>query len=290
MPAQATATPETTAEPPRALGSGEAQDREALARSAASLQAASVSRLEAPVRSLKGAGPKLSARAADIGLETIGDLLWHLPHGYRDRSNVLKIGELRIGEEATVAVEVRKARVRPTRRRNLRIVEADVADVSGATKAVWFNQAWLVERLRPGTKLSALGQARPLRVQGVGARGDRGRGCARARAPHRRPRPGSLGHGRPQRRPRAGVDLGLRRHGSRHDRGASAGGPLGARPGRRRRRAGRGPLPVERRATRKRRAAGSPSRSSSSTRSRWPQGARGARTSVPASRSTRRPS
>ena len=116
------------------------------------------SRLDAPVRSLKGAGPKLSALAAGIGLETLGDLLWHLPHGYRDRSNVLKIGELRIGEEATVLVEVRKARVRPTRRRNLRIVEADVADDSGVTKAVWFNQAWLVERLRPGTKLLLSGK------------------------------------------------------------------------------------------------------------------------------------
>ena len=154
---QATATPEATAEPPRALGSGDAQDRDEL-RAAPLRFRPRPSRLEAPVTSLKGAGPKLSARAAGIGLETIGDLLWHLPHGYRDRSNVLKIGELRIGEEATVAVEVRKARVRPTRRRNLRIVEADVADVSGATKAVWFNQAWLVERLRPGTKLLLSGK------------------------------------------------------------------------------------------------------------------------------------
>ncbi len=110
------------------------------------------------MRSLKGAGPKLSALAARIGVATVGDLLWHAPHGYRDRSNVLRIGELRTGEEATVLVEVRKARVRPTRRRNLRIVEADVADASGATKAVWFNQAWLVERLRPGTRLLLSGK------------------------------------------------------------------------------------------------------------------------------------
>ncbi|MDQ3728580.1 MAG: ATP-dependent DNA helicase RecG [Actinomycetota bacterium] len=116
------------------------------------------SRLAAPVRSLKGAGPKLSALAARIGLENAGDLLWHLPHGYRDRSNVLRIGELRLGEEATVLVEVRKARVRPTRNRRLRIVEADVADATGGTKAIWFNQAWLVERLRPGTRLLLSGK------------------------------------------------------------------------------------------------------------------------------------
>ena len=157
MPTQVTASPEATAEPPRAFGSGDAQDRDAL-RQAPLRFRPRPSRLEAPVRSLKGAGPKLSALAAGIGLETLGDLLWHLPHGYRDRSNVLKIGELRIGEEATVLVEVRKARVRPTRNRRLRIVEAEVADDSGATKAIWFNQAWLLERLRPGTRLLLSGK------------------------------------------------------------------------------------------------------------------------------------
>ena len=50
-------------------------------------------------------------------------------------------------------VSVRSARVRPTRRRNLRLVEAAVADASGPMKAVWFNQAYLAERLRPGTRL-----------------------------------------------------------------------------------------------------------------------------------------
>ena len=50
-------------------------------------------------------------------------------------------------------VSVRSARVRPTRRRNLRIVEAAVADDSGPMKAVWFNQTYLAERLQPGTRL-----------------------------------------------------------------------------------------------------------------------------------------
>jgi len=154
---QATAEPETAIAPPRAIGTGETQEREAL-RAAPLRFGPRPSRLEAPLRSLKGAGPKLSALAARIGLETVGDLIWHLPHGYRDRSNVLRIGELRIGEEATVLVEVRKARVRPTRNRRLRIVEADVADASGATKAIWFNQAWLVERLKPGTRLLLSGK------------------------------------------------------------------------------------------------------------------------------------
>ncbi len=154
MNAQATAP---AAAPPRALGSAEPQSRDEL--DVVRLRTAPrPSRLSAPIQSLKGAGPKLSALAERIGIADVGDLLWHAPHGYRDRSNVLTIGELRLGEEATILAEVRSARVRPTRRRNLRIVEASVADRSGATKAVWFNQAWLAERLRPGTRLLLSGK------------------------------------------------------------------------------------------------------------------------------------
>jgi ATP-dependent DNA helicase RecG len=137
---------------PRALGTGEALDRERLA--AAPLRTLPrPSRLAAPVASLRGAGPKLAAAAAEIGIETLGDLLWHVPHGHRDRAGVREVADLRIGEQATVMVSVRSARVRPTRRRNLRLVEASVADASGPMKAVWFNQAYLAERLRPGTRL-----------------------------------------------------------------------------------------------------------------------------------------
>jgi ATP-dependent DNA helicase RecG len=149
----ATATPghptPVSSEPPRSLGSADPQDRDAL-RAAALRSPARPSRLAAPISALRGAGPKLTAAAAEIGLDSIGDLLWHVPHGYRDRTSVRPVAELRIGEEATVLVEVRSARVRATRRRNLRILEASVADASGPMKAVWFNQAWLAERLRPG--------------------------------------------------------------------------------------------------------------------------------------------
>jgi len=144
-------------EPPRALGSAERLVAAALARSELR-STPRPSRLAAPIRSLRGAGPKLAAAAEEIGLETVGDLLWHVPHGYRDRSGVRPAGELRIGEQATVLVEVRSTQVRPTRRRNLRILEASVADASGPLQAVWFNQAWLAERLRTGTHVLLSGK------------------------------------------------------------------------------------------------------------------------------------
>ena len=64
--------------------------------------------LDAPLTKLKGAGPKLSEVAAEIGIASLGDLLRHLPHSYRDRASPVGIGDLKLGEEATVEVEGRR--------------------------------------------------------------------------------------------------------------------------------------------------------------------------------------
>lgn len=96
--------------------------------------------------------PARSARAATtLGLETVGDLLEHLP---RDRREARTVADLSPGESATVVVEVRSIAARPVRRRGMKpLVEATVADGSGPMKATFFNQPWLVGRYPPGTRL-----------------------------------------------------------------------------------------------------------------------------------------
>jgi ATP-dependent DNA helicase RecG len=137
---------------PCAIGSGEPLEREVLLGAPLkTLPRPSV--LDAPITKLRGAGPKLSAAAAEMGIASIGDLLRHLPHSYRDRAEPVRLAELRLGEEATVEVEVENAKLRPTRRRRLTILEAQVSDPSGKVKAVWFNRAWLADRLQPGARL-----------------------------------------------------------------------------------------------------------------------------------------
>jgi ATP-dependent DNA helicase RecG len=137
---------------PRALGSGEPVDRKRLLGAPLkTLPRPTI--LDAPITKLRGAGPKLAAAAAEMGISSLGDLLRHLPHGYRDRAEPVGLADLKLGEEATVKVEVRRAKLRPTRRRRLTILEADVSDATGQTKAIWFNRAWLADRLQPGTRL-----------------------------------------------------------------------------------------------------------------------------------------
>jgi ATP-dependent DNA helicase RecG len=142
---------------PRTIGGGEPLGRDRLL--AAPLRSTPrPAILEAPVTKLRGAGPKLSEAAAEIGIGSLGDLLRHLPHSYRDRADPVGLGDLKLGEEATVEVEVRSSKLRPTRRRRLTILEAEIVDETGGAKAVWFNRAWLADRLQPGARLLLRGK------------------------------------------------------------------------------------------------------------------------------------
>jgi ATP-dependent DNA helicase RecG len=142
---------------PRALGDGRPLKRdELLAAPLRSLPRPAI--LEAPITKLRGAGPKLSDAASELGIDTLGDLLRHTPHTYRDRAAPVGLGELKLGEEATIEVVAGNAKLRPTRRRRLTILEAEVSDSTGKEKAVWFNRAWLADRLQPGTRLLLRGK------------------------------------------------------------------------------------------------------------------------------------
>jgi ATP-dependent DNA helicase RecG len=122
--------------------------------------------LAAPVRwprpsclgvALEMKAAKASEGMAALGLETVGDLLEHMP---RDQREARTVADLRAGEQATVAVEVRSIAGRAVRRRGMRgLVEASVFDETGSMRATFFNQPWLVARYPAGTRLLLHGKA-----------------------------------------------------------------------------------------------------------------------------------
>jgi len=111
------------------------------------------------LETLPGVGPSLRAKLVKLGLRTIRDLLEHRPRDYQQAVGETPISNLFGEEEAVIAGEVRRVSVRPTRRR-LTVLKAAVRDESGEISAVWFNQPWLADKLRPGTRLRLRGQLR----------------------------------------------------------------------------------------------------------------------------------
>jgi ATP-dependent DNA helicase RecG len=112
------------------------------------------SRLAEPLELPAG---KTADGMAALGIETVGDLLEHLP---RDHREARMVAALREGEQATVSVQVRSIASRAVRKRGMRgLVEASVFDESGSMRATFFNQPWLAGRYPPGTRLVLHGKA-----------------------------------------------------------------------------------------------------------------------------------
>ena len=115
------------------------------------------------VRSLPSVGPARAKKLERLGIATVRDLLYHLPRRWEDTRSVTPLAQLRVGEVQTAQVTVRNVSShvtdgrRPPHRRMV-IVEASLVDDGHVATAVWFNQRFLVDRLRPGMELLVSGK------------------------------------------------------------------------------------------------------------------------------------
>jgi ATP-dependent DNA helicase RecG len=92
-----------------------------------------------PVSTVPGLGTKRVAALAESGMQTLGDLLYHFPRRYIDRSTITPIskcaGTFGTGEMVNVIATVTKTRLERGRRQRLRI---QLTDESGSMEALWF--------------------------------------------------------------------------------------------------------------------------------------------------------
>jgi len=75
--------------------------------------------------SLKGVGPALALKLNELGIHNVQDLLFHLPSRYEDRTRILSIRSLKIGQLAQIQGEVVKCAVQFGKRRSLHCTITD---------------------------------------------------------------------------------------------------------------------------------------------------------------------
>jgi len=122
-------------------------------------RAASVVRLDTPVKFLKGIGERRAEQLERLGIRTARDLLWHLPHRYIDASTVTPLVRAEVGQEVACIGRVVAKGVLPTRR-GLRIFHAVLRDDSGVLECVWPGQAFLDRTIAMGQTLLVSGPVR----------------------------------------------------------------------------------------------------------------------------------
>ena len=113
---------------------------------------------ETPVVTLRGVGPKSAEKLAAFGIETIQDVLFHLPRRYEDRTRVVPLGALRPGDHAAAEAVVDLAEVKFGRRRSLLV---RVSDGTGSLMLRFFHFSKAQQAgLERGTRLRLYGEVR----------------------------------------------------------------------------------------------------------------------------------
>lgn len=113
--------------------------------------------LDDPLSAVRGSG-RFVKKMEGLDIHTVRDLLWHFPARYDDFSTIVHIADLEEGAHATVRGVIVALTVRKTWGRGMLVVEATLRDSTGLVKATWFNQRFLLARLKKGMPLSIAGK------------------------------------------------------------------------------------------------------------------------------------
>ncbi|MDX1682530.1 MAG: OB-fold nucleic acid binding domain-containing protein, partial [Phycisphaeraceae bacterium] len=108
---------------------------------------------------IPGVGPARAQALARLGIQTVADLLRHLPMRYESESAESKISGLVPDTVGSVRGEIAAARVARTGGRGRGRFEATLEDEAGDTlKLTWFNAPWLADKMHPGTRVRVQGK------------------------------------------------------------------------------------------------------------------------------------
>jgi len=104
--------------------------------------------LKLPIESIRHVEGKRAQLLNKLGIQTVEDLLLHLPYRYLDLTRVARIGDQFEGD-ITCSGTITSVKVKRPRPK-LRITEVALTDDTGTVFGVWFNQPWVETVFRTG--------------------------------------------------------------------------------------------------------------------------------------------
>jgi ATP-dependent DNA helicase RecG len=93
-----------------------------------------------------------------LSIFSVADLLFYFPVRYSNISELKQIAELSPGEVATVYGRVSKLKTKKGFRSKIPMAEAEIADLTGKIKIIWFNQAYLAKMMHAGEEVKLTGK------------------------------------------------------------------------------------------------------------------------------------
>lgn len=108
--------------------------------------------LQQSIQTIKGVGPKMVELFEKLNVHTIEDLLHLYPRRYDDYTTMKPISRLEYGEKVSLIGTIWEVRSRKSRNNQV-VVQAVISDGTGKITATWYNQPWLMQKLRSGLRV-----------------------------------------------------------------------------------------------------------------------------------------
>ncbi len=110
-----------------------------------------------PVKYVKNVGPKRASLLSRLSINSVGDLLYHFPREYEDRTQLKPAHAYDSGVRASIRGRVMGAEESKPRK-GLTITKLALYDGYGLFYAVWYNQPYIKKQLHEGTWLLLTGK------------------------------------------------------------------------------------------------------------------------------------
>ena len=94
-----------------------------------------------------------------LGIKSLYDLFYYFPRSYDDRTNIMKINELRGDEYVVLKASLMKIVV-PSTHSGVKMVKATATDGTGIIEIVWFQMPYLRKTLKLGEEYIFIGQVK----------------------------------------------------------------------------------------------------------------------------------
>lgn len=98
-------------------------------------------------------------KLGSLGIKSLYDLFYYFPRAYDDRTNIMKINELRGDEYVVLKASLMKI-VAPPTHSGVKMVKATATDGTGIIEIVWFQMPYLRKTLKLGEEYIFIGQVK----------------------------------------------------------------------------------------------------------------------------------
>ena len=112
------------------------------------------------IQTVQMVGKVKAQKLNKLGIRTVGELITYFPRDYEDRSMEKKVSELMDGDECSVFLTVLSDVTMNRPRPRMSIYKVTAGDDSGVMTLVWFNQGYIKDQIKKGSKYVFYGKVK----------------------------------------------------------------------------------------------------------------------------------